>query len=101
MRYARKKDANQNEVTADLEKIGFSILDLSALGRAYPDFAMFRSGLAMLVELKAPKRKPTGRYMRDVAQSQLAFRETWEGCPAIEAASTEEILVAWRLHHSI
>ena len=57
MRYASKKDANQNEIVRVLEKAGCAITDLSGVGEGVTDILCTRAGIHYLIEIKSAKGK--------------------------------------------
>lgn len=50
--YARRQDANQVELVAAFERLGCSVVDLSAVGRGCPDLAVSVHRATVLVEVK-------------------------------------------------
>jgi len=85
--YARKKDANHNEIAEALEAAGCSVLDLSRLGHGTPDALCWSPRLAayVLVEFKNPK----GRNR--IEPQQAEFLQNWRG-PVVVVSSVEEAL---------
>lgn len=96
MKYARqrsKRDGNHNAIVDELEALGISVLDLSAVGSGCPDLLIGRAGRNYLVEIKpatGPKREQGIRKDRKGDQ-QRRFHEGWRGTVFV-AHSTEEIL---------
>lgn len=69
----RKKDANQNEIVAALEKVGCSVIDASAIGGGFPDLIVGRAGENYLLEIKNPETK--GK----LNELQEDFFASWRG----------------------
>ena len=93
---AKRKDANHNAIADYLQRLGWSVLDTSALGRGFPDCAVGCPGWAALVEIKRDtKAKLTpdearvrilwrGPYVlavspEDAAEQLLALKRKWIG----------------------
>jgi Holliday junction resolvase len=63
IRRAARVDANQSEIVAALRAIGVGVVDMSGVGRGFPDlFAMFR-GTMYLLELKNGSKPPSARKL--------------------------------------
>ena len=52
MTYAHRLDANQNEIVAAFERLGCSVIDLSAVGKGVPDLAVSVFRATCFVEIK-------------------------------------------------
>ena len=79
-RYARRKDANQLEITAMAHACGFITLDTSAFGNDFPDMVVaFETRPGVFVndfwEVKTLKGK--------LREGQARFFETWPGPKAV------------------
>ena len=72
MTYARKKDVTHNPIAAEFKRLGYSVLDLSALGRNCPDMLVSKSErTTALVEVKSGYGK--------LSPGQEKFRNEWPG----------------------
>ena len=69
----RKKDVNQNEIVAALEKAGCDVLDASAIGGGFPDLIAGRANENYLIEIKNPKAR--GK----LNELQKKFFDSWRG----------------------
>lgn len=87
----RNRDRNQREIVDALERIGCSVVDLSAAGVAgLPDLLVGRHGRTLLLEVKTPIGK--------LRPAQTEFFETWRGTPPRVVRSVDEALRAvWSL----
>lgn len=92
----KRKDANHNEISDFLRGVGWSVLDLSALGRGIPDLAVGRPGFAALVEVKDGAKRPSARRL---TPAENHVRAVWTG-PYVIATSpqdaAEQLLALWR-----
>lgn len=93
-RYARKVDANQAQIVAELRRVGAKVLILSAVGGGCPDLAVWHFGRWTFMECK----NKDGRGVR-YTPDQLKWREEFKGasvavCDAREAL--EAIGAGWR-----
>ena len=91
MRRAHGVDANQADIVNVLREVGYSVLDLSAVGGGCPDLLVGgvsrRSGerINVLIEVKTAK----GR----IRKNQMEFADNWRG-PLYIARTIEEALLA-------
>jgi hypothetical protein len=81
-----KKDIVHNPICSDLEKLGFSVLDISQLGNNKPDAVIAREDKTALVEFKTGNRK--------LKPGQFTFSLLWRGMYII-ARSTKDVLEQW------
>ena len=88
MRTAARVDANQRQVTQILRVLGFSVAITSGCGDGFPDLAVGRWGITLLVELKNGEKPPSDRKLTDL---EIKFHGGWRGA-ALVATSTEEIV---------
>ncbi len=56
---AKRVDANQAEIVAALRSVGASVFDLHAVGRGFPDLAVWFRGRVTLLEVKTATGKLT------------------------------------------
>lgn len=85
MRRRAKSDANQMQIMRELRALGFSVCSTHTIGKGFPDLAVGRNDVTLLVELKTENGTLT--------EDERTFFEVWRGA-AIVAQTTEEI-VAW------
>lgn len=52
-----RKDKNQGELVTALEKLGCTVMDLSAVGEGCPDIVVGYRGMNYLAEIKQPKKQ--------------------------------------------
>ena len=97
-RYRAKRDANHAEIQAALERIGCTVLDLSAVGGGCPDIAVGRGGVTFLLEIKAPRalNRDGSLSARDKRSTdgQAAWAASWRGGPVVRVTSVDEALQA-------
>lgn len=70
-RRAAKTDRNQKPIVAALRAAGWVVRPLHMVGDGWPDLAVAKHGLNVLVECKMPKEKLT--------PDEAEFWETWPG----------------------
>ena len=70
MRYARRRDANDQTITDALRAAGFTVLDYGTVGQGIPDKLVKKGLWICWVEIKMPK----GR----LKIAQKAFRDVFE-----------------------
>jgi hypothetical protein len=76
MKYGVKKDANHNEIVAALQQAGAYVLDMSHVGRGFPDLIVGFRSQTILVEIKNPK---TSYGKKGLNKNQLKWKESWTG----------------------
>lgn len=89
MRYKLKKDEHHARIAAELKEAGFSVADTSRVGAGFPDMAIARNCVCVLVEIKTPNGLKTALERR--RPSQIRFATQWKG-PIITAYKTPDIL---------
>ena len=75
MRRRGRIDRNQAEIVSALERMGCSVQSLARQGSGCPDLLIGYRGRNVLLEVKAPKGKPTS--------DQMTWGATWRGQLAI------------------
>jgi len=81
----RRVDLDQKKVISQLEEMGFSVLNLSAVGRGCPDLLVGKNGQNFLLEIKSEKGTLT--------PAQIEFHKNWLGhCEIIKLESLGEFL---------
>lgn len=79
-RYRRtRKDANHTEIVHALERAGYTVEDLSAVGGGCPDLLVGAAGRNVLLEIKNPKRKGGKNNNANTLERQKAWRTCWNG----------------------
>ena len=68
---ARRIDANQRELIKVFERLGYSVVDTSAVGEGYPDLNVGKGGYTWLVEVKSK--------VGTLTPDQIKFRASWRG----------------------
>lgn len=91
------KDANHDEVSDELEQLGYSVVSLHMVGGGVPDLLVGKQGETFLVELKSVTTQHNGggyafRRKGKLEESQVEWMLRWQGGPVIVACNTEEVL---------
>ena len=86
-RFARRVDANQRAVTAELRVLGYSVELTHTVGGGFPDLAVGRWGITCNVELKNPDKPPS---QRKLTPAEREWHGAWKGCSMV-AETAEEI----------
>ena len=76
MKYGVKKDANHNEVVDALKKAGAYVLDMSHVGRGFPDLIVGFQSETILMEIKNSK---TSYGKKGLNKNQIKWKENWLG----------------------
>jgi len=76
MKYGVKKDANHNEVVDALQKAGAYVLDMSHVGRGFPDLIVGFQSKTILMEIKNPK---TSYGKKGLNKNQIKWKDQWTG----------------------
>jgi hypothetical protein len=74
--YGRKKDANHNEIVDAMTKVGAYVIDMSHVGRGFPDLIVGFKKMTILMEIKNPK---TSYGKKGLNKNQLQWKEQWTG----------------------
>ena len=81
----KRVDLDQRAVISQLEGMGFSVLNLSAVGRGCPDLLVGKDGKNFLIEIKSEKGTLT--------PAQVEFHKNWQGhCGVVKLESLGEFL---------
>ena len=81
----RRVDIDQKQVIAQLEEMGFSVLNLSAVGRGCPDLLVGKNGQNFLLEIKSENGTLT--------PAQIDFHKNWQGhCGVVRLQSLGDFL---------
>ena len=81
----KKVDLDQKMIIARLKEQGFSVLDLSAVGRGCPDLLIGKDGENFLIEIKSEKGTLT--------PAQVEFHKNWQGhCGIVKLESLGDFL---------
>lgn len=80
---AKKTDANQKQIVAELRQLGYSVMDCSTVGRGFPDLVIGYNNKNYLIEIKTKVGK-----LNDL---QVQFAINWRGQIAV-ARTTEQII---------
>jgi len=76
MRLKARRDANHKEIVDYLHRIGFSVLDLAAVGHGCPDVLVGMASQNILCEIKDGNKPPSARQL---TPDQVEFISTWHG----------------------
>ena len=90
-RFARKKDANHNTLTAVFEALGCRVMDTSRLGGGAPDAIVQFGGMTMLIEIKDGSKPPSARKLtpaEEAAHSKMMIRTVTDQDDVLTAVST-------------
>ena len=93
--YARRKDANQNDITAMAQACGFIVLDCSRFGDNFPDVLVAWGPFNILWEIKTAKSK--------LQNGQRRFFDEWPGAKAVIRSDKDVIAqrVLWMKVESV
>jgi len=81
----RRVDIDQKQVIAQLEEMGFSVLNLSTVGRGCPDLLVGKNGQNFLLEIKSENGTLT--------PAQIEFHKNWQGhCGVVRLQSLGDFL---------
>lgn len=86
MKYGPKKDANHNELMAEMRKY-CAAYDMSTAGMGLPDGVAWINNAWHLFDIKNPK---TGYGRRGLNKVQKKWLETWAGGPVYLIYTVEE-----------
>ena len=89
-KYARKRDANHNELCDAFRLLGCSVFETDRVGEGFPDIVVGVLGKNALVELKNPKSW-YGKIGLNHAQGK--FAAAWRG-DRVRVVSTQDDVVA-------
>ena len=76
LKYGAKKDANHHEVVDAMQKAGAYVIDMSHVGKGFPDLIVGFRSQTILMEIKNPK---TSYGKRGLNKNQLKWKEQWTG----------------------
>lgn len=95
MRYASRTDNTHSTIREGLRAAGFSVRDMSSVGRDFPDLLVGKHGLDAKVECKTPRGKKTAEQR--LSEGQREFKDEWKGAPVIVAYTLEDVLFKFNL----
>ena len=87
-KYARRIDANQNEIVAALRKRGATVRVITQ-GDGIPDLMVGYQGHTILIEVKDGQKPPSARKLTEAEQK---FFDEWTGGLLVVVNSVEEAL---------
>jgi Holliday junction resolvase len=79
-------------MVAVLRKLGFSVSVTSGLGKGFPDLAVGRNGVNVLVEVKDPAKPPSARKL---TEDEYEWHQNWRGL-VIVAETVDDVEAAFR-----
>jgi hypothetical protein len=88
--YGAKKDANHNELVAEMEKLCIQVLDTSGLGGGFPDCICNVRKRTLLVEIKNPKTAYGRKGLNDL---QKLFADNWRGSPVYIVRTLDDVIL--------
>ena len=93
MSYAHRIDANQNEIVAAFERLGCSVIDLSAVGKGVPDLAVSVFLQTVLVEVKTleGELEPSQIRFHRESKAWIEVARTLEDVERIVAAMRRQV----------
>ena len=89
MKYAKKVDANQNQIVKCLRKMGCKVHITSQVGYGFPDLVVGIADKVFLVEIKDGSKPPSQRHL---TASERDFADDW-GFAYVIIESLELLLV--------
>lgn len=90
-RYAKRRDANEPEIVAALERIGCTVVRLDEV-----DILAGRNGRNVLIECKDGNKPPSARKL---TPNQVKLRDHWRG--QYDVATTAEEAIAIVTRHTL
>jgi hypothetical protein len=88
----RRTDANQAAIVRAFRALGWSVQDLSLVGRGCPDLAVARNGKNLFVEVKQPKA--------DLTDDEAIWHEEWRG-PVVIVRTVEDVAKLTAEHRKV
>jgi len=85
MTYAKKTDKNQQEIMDALRKHGAFVVDMSKVGKGFPDLVIAYNNTTILMEVKS---SPKALYTKE----QLKFIANWTGGTLVRANDVQSAL---------
>ena len=82
---AKRVDVNQKEIVVALRQLGFSVTDLSAVGKGCPDLLAGRNGITYLLEIKRDKKAKFTAH-------QIEWQNAWKGGIFARIESIDDVL---------
>lgn len=82
---AKRVDVNQKEIVAALRQLGFSVTDLSAVGKGCPDLLAGRHGITYLIEIKRDNKAKFTSH-------QIEWQNGWKGGIFVRIESIDDVL---------
>jgi hypothetical protein len=76
LKYGAKKDANHHEIVDAMQKAGAYVIDMSHVGKGFPDLIVGFQSKTILMEIKNPK---TSYGKKGLNKNQLKWKEQWTG----------------------
>ena len=87
--YGKRKDANHNEIVDAMTKVGAYVIDMSHVGKGFPDLIVGFQSKTILMEIKNRK---TSYGRKGLNKNQLEWKEQWLGGPYCVVDSPESAL---------
>ena len=87
---AKRVDVNQKEIVAALRQLGFSVTDLSAVGKGCPDLLTGKNGVTYLLEIKRDNKAK-------FTPQQIEWQNAWNGGIFARIEKVDDILELLKL----
>lgn len=82
---AKRVDVNQKQIVAALRQFGFSVTDLSAVGKGCPDLLAGKHGITYLFEIKRDNKAK-------FTPQQIEWQNGWKGGIFVRIESIDDVL---------
>ena len=93
MRTRGRVDENQGSIVSKFRGAGFSVAITSNLGGGFPDLAVGKYGVTVLVEIKDGDKPPSKRKL---TEDEQRFHDSWRGAACVvECEEDCEALEQW------
>ena len=93
MRTRGRVDENQGSIVSKFRGAGFSVAITSNLGGGFPDLAVGKYGVTVLVEIKDGDKPPSKRKL---TEDEERFHSSWRGAACVvECEEDVEALDQW------
>lgn len=85
MKYAARKDGNQDEIVNALEDVGATVTSVHQIGNGLPDILVGFRGINYLFEIKDGNKPPSKRRLTD---DEKNWHKLWQGhCHVVKSVN--------------